>query len=104
MEALQQHLFRHQHVVDLAAGFLSHDRILVVEGVPAGIACEQERHVGHVGLDVDLARPGGHDMGIVARGMAMSADRGDAGDNLLAFVIGPQPLQHLAGKDAASVS
>jgi len=42
-------------------------------------------------------------MGIVPCGMTMGADRGDAGDDLLAFVIGPQPLHHLAGKDAAIV-
>ena len=42
-------------------------------------------------------------MGIVAGGMAVGADRRDAGDDLLAFVIGPQSLHHLAGKDAAIV-
>jgi hypothetical protein len=31
----------------------------------------------------------------------VGADRRDAGDDLLAFVIGPQSLHHLAGKDAA---
>jgi hypothetical protein len=71
--------------------------------MPAGIAREQERHVGDVGLDVDRARSGRHDMGIVAGGMAVGADRRDAGDDLLALVIGPQSLHHLAGKDAAIV-
>ena len=56
-----------------------------------------------VGLDVDLARSRRHDMRIVPHGMAVGGDRGNAGDDLLAFVIGPQPLHHLAGKDAAVV-
>ena len=54
MEALHQHLLRHQHVVDLAARRLRHHRILIVERMPAGIAHEQEWRVRHVGLHVDL--------------------------------------------------
>src|SRR5258707_3189917 len=50
VETLQQHLFRHQHVVDLAAGFLLPHLNLVVEKVAAGILAEHVTHDGHVTL------------------------------------------------------
>ena len=40
--------------------------------------------MGDVGLDVDLARTGRDDVRVVARRMAVGADRGDAGNDLLA--------------------
>src|SRR3984957_15237460 len=67
VEALHRDLLRRQHVVDLAARRLGLDRLVVVEGVPAGMAGEQERGVGHVGLHIDRSRARRDDMGGVPR-------------------------------------
>src|ERR1700730_14559415 len=54
MEPLHRHLLGGQHVVDLAAGCLRLDRLVVVEGMPPRMAREQERRMGYVRLDIDL--------------------------------------------------
>jgi hypothetical protein len=58
VNALHQHLLGHQHVVDLTAHGLRLHRIVIEEGMPAGIAHKQKRRMGQVALDVDLARAG----------------------------------------------
>jgi uncharacterized protein (DUF1778 family) len=47
VEALHRHLFRGQHVVDLAPLRLGLDRSVIVDGVPAGMADEAERRTFH---------------------------------------------------------
>src|SRR5262245_61230573 len=49
--ALHHHLFRGEHVVELAPGPFRHWTIHVEAEVPARIYREQRRVVGHVGLD-----------------------------------------------------
>src|SRR5262249_60526691 len=46
VEALQQHLFRHQHVVDLAAGFLPPAPALGRASAPSGEARRSEPPAG----------------------------------------------------------
>src|SRR6266571_2198264 len=53
VEALDRQFLGDDHVVDLAPGLFGLDRILIEERVPARMAGEQGRMVGHVRLDID---------------------------------------------------
>jgi hypothetical protein len=95
MEALHQHLVGRQHVIDLTAGGLGRDRLVVVEGMPARMPGEQERRVGDVSLDVHRRRARRDDVRRMAGRVAGRADRVNAGDHVLIPFIGPQALHDL---------
>ena len=101
MEALHRHAFGCQHVVDLAACGLGHGAILVVKGVPAGIARKEMRHVRHVSLDVNLGIARRHDMADVARGVSGRRDCSNPGNDVLARLVGrdlaADGIEHAAG-------
>ena len=52
VEPLDPQFFHPQHVIDLTTGSLRLRAVLIVEGMPIGMAHEQKRYMRHVGLYV----------------------------------------------------
>jgi hypothetical protein len=50
VEPLDPQFFHPQHVIDLTTGSLRLRAVLIVEGMPIGMAHEQKRYMRHVGL------------------------------------------------------
>src|SRR5258708_16997967 len=102
MEALNQHLFGHEHVVDLSARGFGHDRVLIDRCMPTRICDEQHRNMRHVPLDEYAAGAGGQNERRMPDGGPGRSNGGEPGRSLLVFPV-RRALATKAAKNPAAV-